>query len=133
MNLPTDMDITAIKSFFDIGENCEVVVDKINTQRAVVKIVAPENLTPGILKFNQMKLHQRKIGVLIVDKCKLGADCSRKVCRFGHEERFGNGAAHKNSQNSNPTNNRDEDIQHANSPKNTAHKEPSIWKIKKSS
>ena len=93
MNLPADMDIQAVEKFFDIKvckaeKLCHVQIDRINNQRTIVKIVASESIVPDILKFDQMVVYKRKIKVFRVEKCRLGGECARKICRFGHEERF---------------------------------------------
>ena len=53
---------------------CDVVVDKINNQRVVVKIVIPSNLAPSLLKFDKTMLHKRKLKVFQVAKCTLGTE-----------------------------------------------------------
>ena len=99
INLPTDMDVKAVVKLFNIETGgarnaCEVVIDKINNHRIIVKIVTLECIASGILQFDQTMLHRRKIRVFVVDKCRLGVECARKVCRFGHEERFKNRVQH---------------------------------------
>ena len=93
INLPTNFDIPAIEKLFDINNNdakvCDVVIDKINDQRVIVKIISPESIASGVLKFDQTMIHNRKIRIFLVDKCRLGSECSRRICRFGHEERLG--------------------------------------------
>ena len=138
MNLPNDMDIPSVENLFDIKASgpekvCEVVIDRINDQRIVVKIVTPENLAQSMLKLDQTLLHRRKIKVFRVEKCRLGADCARKVCRFGHEERFGTGKQPAAWMNNTPNNTGAGDSLDENSRDNSKdlhQKEPSLWKIK---
>ena len=91
LNLPPDMEVSAIESFFDINKIngkkvCHVVICKITKYRVLVKIVVPRNMVDGLLKFDNAMLHKRKLRIFLVEKCRLGAECMRKICRFGHEE-----------------------------------------------
>ena len=91
LNLPHDMDVLAIESLFNVNRTkklCFVELSKITNYRVIVKIVAPRNIADGILKYHNTFLHKRKIRVFVVEKCRLGNDCKRKVCRFGHGERY---------------------------------------------
>ena len=143
MNLPTDMDIPAVKNFLNIEDsqtekNCDVVIDRINDQRVVVKIVISAKLAPGILKFDQTMLHRRKIKVFKVEKCRLGSDCrsnldcARKVSRFGHEERVKEQRRQIEGQSSRRISSDRNNVPAANNndaAKNTS-KEPTLWKIR---
>ena len=137
VNLPTDMDIPAVKNFLNIEDsqtekNCDVVIDRINDQRVVVKIVISAKLAPGILKFDQTMLHRRKIKVFKVEKCRLGPECARKVCRFGHEERVKEQRRQIEGQSSRQISSDRNNVPAAknnDAAKNTS-KEPTLWKIR---
>ena len=53
----------------------------------LVKIIVTSSQALNILKFDQTVLHKRKLSVFKVEKCRLGESCTRRICRFGHEER----------------------------------------------
>lgn len=93
VNLPLDIETEEVEKLFDIKKSsdgrktCHVVTGKLR-DKMLVKIVVPECKACEILKFDQTVLHKRKIRVFLIEKCRLGGNCTRKVCRFGHPERF---------------------------------------------
>ena len=90
VNLPPDIDEANIRRLFGLNEHeyrC-VLIERIHANKVVVKVILPQSLGQEMLKFNMKTIHHRVIKVYKTEKCRLGDSCARKVCRFGHEERY---------------------------------------------
>ena len=89
LNLPTDVDEMVVGEMFGVAIE-KVAIDKMRDNN-LVKIVIPAEQESEFLKLDQTILNKRKIRIYKVEKCTLGMDCRRKICRFGHEERVKTG------------------------------------------
>ena len=85
MNLPYDMNGIDVSKIFGV-ETEKVSVVKLRNN-ILVKVIIPTNKEQELLKLDQTFLNKRKIRVFRIKKCRLGHECKRIICRFGHEEK----------------------------------------------
>ena len=97
MNLPPDFGVKEVEDLFGLSVVSVDVKKKISTQvslvkknKVEVKIVAPVIIAEEIERFHNKKLHQRVLKIFQIDECYKGKECKRKVCRFGHIEKYTN-------------------------------------------
>ena len=86
INLPSDMNEDEIAKIFQIDEGLGKVEMFNMNNNTLVKITIPEAREKELMRLDQTFINSRKIRVFRLEKCRLGSECRRKVCRFGHGE-----------------------------------------------
>ena len=87
-NLPPDIDEKEVAKIFGIEKSSGKVVFVNTSNTTIVKLIIPGSREKEILKLNKTILGKRRIYIFKIEKCRLGLNCKRKICRFGHEESF---------------------------------------------
>ena len=99
LNFPPDADKKTVESLFGIevlSENIrKMIMVEVGPKRKGTtegKIVAPQKIAEEIKRFHLKKWNKRTLKIFEVEACNEGVNCKRKVCRFGHVERYFSGS-----------------------------------------
>ena len=86
-NLPAGSNVERVRDLLHLERNIgKISIQSINGRLGAMLIV-PVAHRDHVLACNGARINQKTLWIGVVEKCRLGGACQRKVCRFGHPER----------------------------------------------